>query len=166
MGEVARRQAPADAPAGRNRGERLEHEAAPLEPRMRNAEPPRAPRAAAPPREVEVEHPRPPAAAGPAAEIALDRLEPAQHLGWLKRAFDQRHGIGEVAAGAAVGGVEDDWRGIEQAEVLVQPRDRRFDHLRRSAVASVRPVRADRDGVEVATSRQGYPFVLSGARSA
>ena len=57
--------------------------------------------------------------------------------------------IGEVAAGPAVGGIEDDRRCVEQAEIAVQPGDRRLDDAGGPAVAAVRPVRSDRNRIEV-----------------
>ena len=70
-----------------------------------------------------------PALAAAAAELALDALEPAQHLGRLEIAFDQRDRIGEIASRAGHGRVEDDRRGVEQAELLIEPRDRGLDDL-------------------------------------
>ena len=111
--------------------------------------PPRTESPAAPQHDVEIEHARAPAAAAAPAEFAFDLLEPLEQFRRIELAFDQRHRIGEIAPGAAVRGVEHDRRGIEQAEVAVEPRDRRLDHAGRPAMASVRPVRADRDGVEL-----------------
>jgi hypothetical protein len=62
----------AHPPAGGDRGERLEDEAASGDLRVGNRELPRAPSAAAPQDNVEVEHAGAPAAAGAAAEIPLD----------------------------------------------------------------------------------------------
>src|SRR5689334_17601031 len=100
-GEVAR-----NPPAGGDGGERLQDEAAPAELRMRDCQSGRAPFAAAPQNEVKVEHPRSPALAAAPAELALDGLEAPQHRDRRLAAFDQRDGIGEIAAGAAVGRVE------------------------------------------------------------
>src|SRR5690242_17319367 len=113
LSEVADGEGASDAPIGSDGRERPEHEAASGELRMGDGERPRAELAAAPQHDVEVKHARPPAAAAAAAEFAFDGLEAAKHLGWVEVAFDQRDGIGEVAAGAAMGGVEDDWGSVE-----------------------------------------------------
>jgi hypothetical protein len=149
LGKMADGERAAHAPAGGDRGEGLEDEAAPFELGVRDGEPARAPLAPAPQDEIEVEHAWRPAAAAAAAEIALDRLERVEQLRRVEIAFDQRNRIGEVAPGATMRRVEDDRRGVEQAEVLVEPRDRGLDHLRRAAVAAVRAVRPDGDGVEM-----------------
>jgi hypothetical protein len=107
--EVAHRQRAVDAPVGCDRRQGGEDEASLLQLRVRDRQPPRAKFSPAPQNEVEVEDPRPPALPRPAAERAFDRLEPAQHRRRLEPAFDQRHGVGEIAAGAALCGVEDDW---------------------------------------------------------
>ena len=161
MGEVANRQAAFHAPARGNRGERLEHEAAPLELRVGDLQAACAERAAAPQGDVEVEHARAPAAAAPTPEIAFDRLEPDEQDRRIEIAFDERNGIGEIAPGAALRRVEDDGRGVEQLELLVQPGDCRLDHPRRPTEAAVRAVGADGDGVEVRRFRQQSPFGLS-----
>ena len=128
----------AHAPAGRDRGERLEDERAlasagcgmvsrrerqlpPLHKTMSRSStrgPQRRPR----------RRPK-------SRSMALRR---AQHFGRFQVAFDQRDGIGEIAPGAAMRRVEDDRRGIEQAELLVEPRDRGFDHPLAAAEAPVR----------------------------
>src|SRR5436305_11402457 len=87
----------ADAPARRNRRERLEDEAAAGELRVGDRQPPRTEAAAAPQRNVEVEHARAPAAPSAAAEFALERLEAGEHVCRFSLALDQRHGIGEIA---------------------------------------------------------------------
>lgn len=137
-----------DAQVGRDCGKRLEHEAALRELRMRHGEPARAETSAAPQNDVEIEHTRAPAAAAAATEFALDGLDVAKHFGRPEIAFHQRHSVGKVAASATMGRIENDRRGVKQSEILVEPRDRRLDHLRRAAVAAVRAVRPDRDGVE------------------
>jgi len=145
---MARREA-ADPPARSNGRERLQDECAVRELGMRHDEGPRPELAAAPQEEVEVQDPRTPAATAPPAESALHVLEARQHRRGGQAAFDQRDGIGEVSPGATMRGVEDDRRGVEQAEVLVQPGDRGLDDTCRAAVAAVGAVRADSDGVEV-----------------
>ena len=80
-------------------------------------------------------------------------LQPPQHVERLQVAFDQRDRIGEIPAGGPMGRVEDDRRGVEQAEFLIEPGDRGLDHGRRTAVAAVRAVRPDRDGVELGHGR-------------
>ena len=88
-------------------------------------------------------------AAAPPAELVLQQLEAGQDCRRVERALDQRDRIGEVAAGAAVGRVEDNRRGIEQAELPVESCDRGFDHAGGSAKATVGAIGADRDRVEV-----------------
>ena len=158
VSEMAGGEAAADAPTRSDRAQRTKHEAAAGERRVRDGEAARTPFAAAPQNNVEVEHARAPAAAAPAPEIALDRLETRQHLGRFRVAFDQRDGIGEIAARTAVRGIEDDRRGVEQPKLLVKPGDRRFDHMRRTAMAAVRPVRPDRDGVGVRCGQSERSF--------
>ena len=96
--------------------------------------------------------------AAPTAEVPLDGLQLPKHFQRFQRALDQRDGIGEVATGAADGGVEDDRRGIEQAEFLVEPRNGCFDDLLRPSEAAVGSVRPNRNGVEVrCASHDGSP---------
>ena len=142
-----------DAPAGRDCCKRVENEVALFETIVRDDEPARSELAATPQNDVEVEHAGSPMLAAPPSELALDVFDPAQHLGRIQRAFDQRDGIGELAAGPADGGVEDDWRGIEQAELSVEPGDGGFDYARRAPVTAVRAVGADGDGIEL-----GHPI--------
>src|SRR4051794_10852532 len=149
LGEVASGQRPFDTPAGRNRGQRLEHEAAPCDLRMRDSEAARSEAAAAPGDEIEVQDARSPALARPAAELAFDPFQALQHLARVAFAFDERDRVGEIAAGSAVRRIEHDRRGIEQAEVLVEPGNRRLDDAGWSAKAAVRTVRPDPNGVEV-----------------
>ncbi len=102
-----------------------------------------------------------------ATEFALYAFNASKHRGRLQVTFHKRDGIGEVAAGTADRGVEHDGRGIEQAEFLIEPRDRCFDNLRRPTIAPMRPVRPDRDGIEVLSQTttvrpepvEGLPFI-------
>src|SRR3954454_2466128 len=121
LGEMADGERGADPPAGGNRGERLKHEAAIRDLRMGDSEPAGAPLAAAPQDDIEVEHARTPAAATAAAEIALERLQARKHFRWFEVAFEERHCIGEIATGTPIRGVEDDPRGVEQAEFAIEP---------------------------------------------
>src|SRR5260221_9664887 len=148
VGEMADAKRP-DAPGRSDGRERLKHEAAACELRVGDGQARRPEFAAAPQHDVEVEHARAPAAAGAAAEFALQRLEARQQRGRIECAFDQGHGIGEIASGATMRRVEEDGRRIEQFELLVQARNRGFDDARGPAEAAVRPVRSDRDGIEV-----------------
>ena len=110
---------------------------------------PQADSPAAPRQYIEIEHARSPAATGPPPEIMLDRLERGEQCVGIERTPDQRHRIGKVAPGIAVGGIEHNRRGAEQTEIPVEPGDGRADHLRRSAVAAMRTIGAERDGVEM-----------------
>ena len=139
----------ADLPAGRYGGKWLKNEVAGREARVRDSERTRTKLASAPKDDVEIEHARTPAAAAAAAELALEGLEAREYLGRLQAAFDQGNGVGEVAAGAAMGCVEHDRRGIEQTELLVEAGNCGFDDALRSAKTAVRPVGADRHDVEV-----------------
>jgi hypothetical protein len=58
--------------------ERIEHEAARAELRVRDRETRPAPRALGPEQDIEIEHPRPPAPSGAAAKGALDGLQPGE----------------------------------------------------------------------------------------
>ncbi len=154
-----------DAPSWSDCRERLKDEIALGEARVRNRELPRSEFAAAPQDDVEVEDSRSPAAAAPPAKVALNGLQARKHLLRIEVAFDQRDCVGEIASGSAVRPIQDDRRGIEQAEFLIETGDRGFDHARRPSEAAVRAVGADRDRVEVVGCSQAA-FVLSGARSA
>jgi len=109
----------------------------------------RTPAPAAPVDDVEIQHPRAPATAAASAELPLELLERAEHLRRIEPAFDERHGVREIAAGSALRLVQKDGGCIEQAEIFVEPCDCRFDHLWRAAEAPVWPVGADGDGVKV-----------------
>ena len=91
--------------------------------RVRDGQSPRAEIAAAPKHEIKIEDSRAPAAATAAAEGALEGFQPAEHGRRIKRAFDHRHRIGEIAAGAAMSRVDDDGAGVEQAELGVKASD-------------------------------------------
>ena len=144
------------------------------EPGMRDREAPRAELPAAPGDKIEVQPAFAPSSARPPAELPLEGLELRQHRPGFQAAFEQHHGIGEVAAGAADGLVEDDRRGVEQVELGIQPSDGRLDlavaaDLRLTAVklareARVASVRTGRQvlslasevfGGQVATPRRG-----------
>jgi len=116
---------------------------------MGNGEAPGPIEPTAPQDDVEIEDARTPSAAAPPAELAFQRLQLLQHPRRIEIAFDKRDGIGEIAAGPAVGWVEDDRGRVEQPKILIQPRNRSFDDARRSAVAAMRAVRTDRDCVEL-----------------
>jgi len=139
----------ADPPAGRDGGKRLKDKAAAREAGVGDGEAAHPAITAAPEGDVQIEHARTPAAAAAAAELALEGLEAREYLGRLQAAFDQGNGVGEVAAGAAMGCVEHDRRGIEQTELLVEAGNCGFDDALRSAKTAVRPVGADRHDVEV-----------------
>ena len=140
----------ADAPVRRDRGQRRKDESASFKLRMRDFQFARAPLAAAPKGDVEVEHAWTPPAAAASAEFALETLNSSQHFWWVKRALDQRHGIGEIASGGpSLRWVEDDRRGVEESEILIEPGDRRFDHLWWAAEVAVRAIGPNGDGVKV-----------------
>ena len=121
---------------------------------MRDFQFTRVPLAAAPEDNVEVDHARTPATAAPSAEFALEPFKSCQHFWRLERALDQRHAIGEIASGAPVRGVEDDWRGVEEPEFLIEPGNCRFDYLWGTAEAAVGAIGPDGDGVEVGHVRR------------
>src|SRR6185312_1761926 len=116
---------------------------------MRDGQAARTKSSSAPQDDIEVQNSGAPAPAATAAELALHHLEARQHLGRLANAFDKRDGIGEVPAGPSMGGIEDDRRGIEEAEFLIEASDRCFDDAGGSAVPAMWPVRPDRDRVEI-----------------
>jgi hypothetical protein len=80
-----------------------------------------------------------------ARSIALSR----PNISRLEPAFDQRHRVGEIAACAAFCPVDDDRRGVEQPEFLIELGDRRFEDAGRAPMPPVWPVRSDRDRVKV-----------------
>ena len=143
------RSPPCERPARRDRGQGLDDKGTGASRRVRHDELARAPLASAPADNVEIEHPASPATAWAPAEIALDLLEPAQNGGRSEPAFDQGHAIGELPPGSAMRLVENDGRSVEQAESATQARDRSLDDARGAAEGAVRPVRSDRDCIEV-----------------
>ena len=82
----------------------------------------------------------------------FDFFQPAKQVGRLELAFNYGDGIGEVSPGSSVSRIEHDRRGVEQAEVLIEPGDRRLDYAGRAAEAAVRAIGSDRDRVEVGHS--------------
>ena len=70
----------------------------------------------------------------------FDRFDCRQHGLRLEAAFHQGDGVGEIPAGSADRRIEDDGRGIEQPELLIEPGNRGFDNLRRPPVAPVQTV--------------------------
>src|SRR5690348_14759607 len=113
VSEMARGERSAHPPARRDGGQRLEDEAAVFEAVVGDCQPARPETSAAPQTDVEIENARRPMLSAPPPEVAFDGLQPAQHRGRLEAAFDQRDRIGEIAPGAANGGIEHDRRGVE-----------------------------------------------------
>jgi hypothetical protein len=153
---------PADSPSRRDGRERLEDEAALCQLRVRDRQLSRIEPTAAPQRDVQVEDTWAPLAPAPPAERLLKCLEAGEHGRRLEIAFDERNGIGKIAAGAAVGRVENDRGRVEQAELLVQSGNRRLDDLLRPTEAPMRTIRANCDRIEV-----GHPagtVIASGAK--
>ena len=149
MRKMLRREVSTQPPARRDRRQRAHHEAPLRSQTMRDMQSVRAPFAAAPGNDVEVEDPRSPPPPAATAEFTLQALEYCKHFGWLHAAFDQRHRVGEIAASASISGIDQDRRCVEQAEPLVELRNGCLDDLRRPAIAAVRLVRADGDGIEL-----------------
>ena len=139
----------ADTPRGRDGSERLQNEAPLRELGVRHGQKPRTIFAPAPKSDVEIEHAGTPTTAAPTAEFVLEGFEPPQHFGRLNVTFDQRDGIRVIAACTAEGAMQNDRRRIEQSEVLIEPGDSGLNHTRRPAETPMRPVRADRDRVEL-----------------
>ncbi len=136
-------------PAWRDRGEGHEDEGAAFKLGVRNGQRARGKPAAAPQGNVEIEHPRSPALAGAPSEIALYGLEVAKQLARLERGFNKSDAIGEVAAGEAMGVIEQDRRRVEQRKFALEPVDRGRNYLGRAAITAMSPVGPDGDGVEV-----------------
>ena len=111
---------PVDPPVRRDGGEGLQYEAATRNLIMRDGEAARAPLPAAPQDKVKVEHARAPALAHAAPEPAFQQLHPPQHFRRFEVALHHCDCVREIAARAAVRRVEDDGRGIEQTEIVVQ----------------------------------------------
>jgi hypothetical protein len=149
MGKVPRSQRSANSPSRGDMAQRQDHEHTPLERQVRDGQAPGFHRRPVPGEDIEVENARAPASARTPAECPLDRFQLSQHGIRRLLTLDQRHGVGEVASGAALGRVEQDWRGVEQTEALVELPDRRLNDAGRAAVAAVRAVGTDGDGVEV-----------------
>src|SRR5690348_8934348 len=123
LAELTGRHCALDPPGWRNGCARLKDEEAPCDLLVRDRQPPRTEAAAAPEDGIEIEHARSPAPPPSPAEVLLNALQAPKHIGGLEIAFDQRDRVREVASGAAVRGVEDDRRRIEQAKVLVERGD-------------------------------------------
>src|SRR4051812_38992776 len=102
-GEQLTRGAAADRipPVRGQLGQRLEHEGAVAKAGVGDDQARRLERPSGPEDDVEVEDAWPPSPAGAAAEASLDRLEPREQGGRILAALDDRHGIGEGAAGRA-----------------------------------------------------------------
>jgi uracil-DNA glycosylase family 4 len=149
LSEMTRGEDTADAPVGRDYGQWLKHESAPVELRMRDRKPPRAPKTAAPQDDVEIEHTRPPAFARAPTEFLLDQFDRVQYFRRTQFALDQSHRVGEIASRISVRPIEKDWGGVEHAKFVVKPRYGGLDYLWRTAEAAVRAVRSDGDRVQV-----------------
>lgn len=145
--EVERRQTAHQPPARRDRSQWAQYECAVLKAGMGNAQPARAKARTIPGGKIQVEHARSPAPTPATAELALHCLECDQHPGRVQLAFDQGHRIGKVSSRAPNRLVQYDRRGVEQLELGIQPRDRRFDYAGWAPVTDVAPIGADRDGV-------------------
>jgi len=116
----------------------------------------RSKRSSAPGYEIEVEHPGGPSFSGPAPEILFDGFYRCKHCPGIELSLHEGHGIGEFPSGAAHGRIEDDRGGAEQRELPVQPLDGRSDDFGRAAMATVAPIAAQGDGVEVASRAQNW----------
>lgn len=149
MREMAGCDAVLKSPFGCDRGQRIDDEGSRRGRRMRDCEAAGLPPAPGPGDDIKVEDTASPTAAAAAAKIALDALQFAQHLRRIELACNQRYGIREVTARAAVCLVQEDRRSIEQAEVVIQPRNCGLDDSRGAAEAAVGAIRADRDRIEV-----------------
>lgn len=149
LGEMACGEASFNAPAGSDGRKRLEDEAALADLAVWNGEAARSKSTAAPNNKVEIEDARAPAPPGAPAEFSLDLFEAVEHFPGIEAALDEGDRVGEISTGTAVGRIEDDRRGVKQAELLVEPRDSCFDYPRRTAEAAVRPVRSNCDCVQV-----------------
>ena len=168
---MTRGERPDQPPIGRDGRQWPDRESAVGEAGVRDGQAVRTNPPAAPCQYVEIEHPRAPAPPWSPPEITLDRFKREQHCVGIEAALNQRHGIGEIAPCATMRRVEDDRRGIEQAEIPVEPGNRRADHSAGASVATVRAVGAERDGVKVHLGGQknsvrpepveGLPFTSS-----
>jgi hypothetical protein len=138
---------PFRSPVGCNSAQRFQHEAPLRCLRMGYRQPPRAKPASAPKHEIEINDAGSPASPAPPAKIPFDPFEAPKHFVGLETALHKGDGVGEVPAGAAARGIEDDRGSVENVEILIKPRYRSFDYGRRTPVASVRPVGPDRDRV-------------------
>lgn len=114
----------------------------------------RVPIPATPQHKVQVENPGSPATPAAAAKFPLDCFKALQHLWRLEVTFNQSDGIREISSCAAVRRVQDDRRGVEECEILIEPGNRGFHDLWRSAVSAVQAVRPNRDCIEISASSQ------------
>ena len=168
---MTRSKRPDQPPIGRDCCQRPDREGAGGQAGMGDCQSVRADPPATPRQDIEIEHPRPPAPPRPPPEIAFDRLQRGEQGIGIEIALDQRYRISEIAPRTAVGRVEHDRRGVEQAEILVQSGNGGADHPAGVPEAAVRAVGAERDGVEVDLGGQnnsvrpepveGLPFTSS-----
>lgn len=116
---------------------------------MGNRQFPGADATTAPQSDIEIQDARSPAASCSPPEFALDALQLVKHFPGAEFAFDECDGVGEVASGASVCGVQEDWRRIKEAEILVEASNGCLDHPSRTSEASVRSVGTKSDREEV-----------------
>src|SRR3954447_14348391 len=147
-GEVMNAQR-ANAPTRCDRGERLQNEGSATQMRMRDDQPPRFEFPATPKHDVEVNDTRTPTAPSAAAELTLETFQARQHRRGFDVTLDERDGIGEIASGASMRGIENDGRGVEQSELFIEPGNGGFHDPGRTPEAAVRTVRSNRDRVEL-----------------
>jgi hypothetical protein len=124
-------------PAGSYRGERLEHEAAKLKTRVRDCQSARGKAATTPKDDVQIEDTGTPMLSAPSAEFSFQSLDTGEHLLGFEIAFDERDRIRKIPPRASNCRVENDGRGIKQAEIAIELRNRRLDDLRRLSVTAM-----------------------------
>lgn len=151
---MPRRERSLQAKVRRDREQWLQHEAPLLKARMRDNQTWLAQATAAPAENIEIEDPGTPATPRSSTELFLKTLQDAEHLTRRKAGGDQGGRVREVPAGAAACRIEDDRRGVKQVEASVELGDGRTHHPCWPAVAAVRAIGADRDGIKVLIARQ------------
>ena len=146
--EMANGRAP-NSPVGSNRNERLQDEASLTKSGMGYGQLARVKGASTPEHDIEVQYPWPPAATATPAELPLDRFQSREHFRRSQTALYDRDGVGEVTSCPAVCRVKKDWGCVEQAELFIEPGNGCLNHACWTAMPPMRPVRPDRDSVEL-----------------
>lgn len=158
LADSARRSA--DPPARRDLPERIEHEGAPLDLAMGDAQRPPAVAAPAPARPeqyVQIEHPTAPAAPTAAAEAGFQIFQEIKKGGRVERRAHDNGSIGEASCGRPQRRSDQDRRaGLDRQSRGRQCLDRAAKDSRWRPEASMPPVRSQSDRIEMRSHSPSY----------